>query len=123
MCRNHSKRSANTDKIFKRGTCMYICIVCSCMYCVHNAYYSTCGKYCVVLLLSACEEAMELYMEQMKLQAERKPLPKQESRAYTKIKVNYTVLYYHVLHISCILYMYIHVHVHSCMYVHAGHSM
>ena len=37
----------------------------------------------------ACEEAMELYSEQMKLQAERKPLPKQESKAYIKIRVSW----------------------------------
>lgn len=44
----------------------------------------------------ACQEAMELYSEQMKLQAERKPVPKQDSKAYTKIKVTdimYTCIY------------------------------
>ena len=42
----------------------------------------------IVMFSEACQEAMELYLEQMKLQAERKPLPKQESKAYTKIKVS-----------------------------------
>lgn len=35
----------------------------------------------------ACQEAMELYSDQMKLQAERKPVPKQDSKVYAKIKV------------------------------------
>jgi hypothetical protein len=30
---------------------------------------------------------MDLYMEQMRMQEKSKPLPKQESKAYTKIKV------------------------------------
>ena len=30
---------------------------------------------------------MDLYMEQMRVQEKSKPLPKQESKAYTKIKV------------------------------------
>ena len=46
--------------------------------------------YILVAYCPACEEAMELYMEQTKLQEERKPLPKQDSKAYTKIKVNFT---------------------------------
>ena len=30
MCRNHGKKGANTDRIFKRGICiyMYVCIFC-----------------------------------------------------------------------------------------------
>ena len=36
---------------------------------------------------TACEEAMQLYLEQVELQEKSKPLPKQESKAYTKIKV------------------------------------
>lgn len=39
------------------------------------------------LSLPACQEAMELYTEQVQLQEKSKPLPKQESKAYTKIKV------------------------------------
>lgn len=52
--------------------------------------YEDCLKYGTCYCLSvACQEAMELYLEQMKLQAERKPLPKQESKAYTKIRVSW----------------------------------
>lgn len=35
-------------------------------------------------LFSACEEAVELYSKQMKLQEERRP---QESKAYVKLRV------------------------------------
>ena len=64
--------------------------------CVYSAFLcigsiplaSTIIRHSMVWLPTACLEAMELYLEQMKLQAERKPLPKQESKAYTKIKVS-----------------------------------
>lgn len=54
---------------------------------------------------AACLEAMELYSEQMKLQAERKPLPKQDSKAYAKIKVTDIMC-------TCI---YMYTYLHSCM--------
>ena len=66
---------------------------------------------------------MELYSEQMKLQAERKPLPKQESKAYVKIRVswedvsgdnislNVKVFNYHCIYmITRTIYHYAHVH-------------
>lgn len=56
--------------------------VCSRVWAVSVVYIYTTGLSSV-----ACQEAMELYSEQMKLQDERKPLPKQDSKAYTKIKV------------------------------------
>ena len=28
MCRNHGKKGANTDRIFKRGIYMYVCLFC-----------------------------------------------------------------------------------------------
>ena len=56
--------------------------------CVHYSYpVMVLWVYCTPCLFSACQEAVEVYSEKMKLLAERRPEPKKESKAYVKIKV------------------------------------
>lgn len=84
MYRRNGKKYAHTDKVYKRGEEGQLRGFLTPAFSMRNSYVHV-----VSIISTACEEAVELYMKHKNEQEKSKPLPKQESKAYTKLKVNF----------------------------------